>query len=65
MIHVIVAPAEVIDKAATPEMAGGCVSALATVILTAAPAGLPAASRATALSVCGPWVALVVSQTTA
>src|SRR5438445_11805335 len=64
----MVAPDEVIDPAVTEEMTGGVVSgaALLTVTLTAAEVvRLPAPSRATAVRVWLPLVALVVFQETA
>jgi len=64
----MVAPDEVIDPAVTEEMTGGVVSgaALLTVTLTAAEVvRLPAPSRATAVRVWLPLVAVVVFQETA
>src|SRR2546422_4803396 len=64
----MVAPDEVMDPAATEEMPGGVVSgaALLTVTLTAAEVvRLPAPSRATAVRVWLPLVAVVVFQETA
>jgi hypothetical protein len=61
VVHVIVAPEEEVGLADTAEIAGGLMTLLTVTEILAAVVFNPAESVATAVSVCPPEVAVVVS----